>query len=286
MRRMLMMILGVVLVVGVPRTCDAQTEAGVLYLATEPNGYGGCGIRDVAGPVYVYVLARPYIGITATRFSVPLPSCASGAYRLADMPAFPVTLGNSETGVSIGFGTCKTSSDFLVLTILYFMPGTTQGCCLFPILPDPKADTAYTGQVEFVDCAFELALGRGSWSFISKEGILPPLVGDPSPSDHATERPLNATLHWTVHRCDCYLTWHVNQVYFGTTPNPPMVASSVEEDSYDPGPLQPSSTYYWKIKTIVGSSLSTTTPVWSFSTVVGVPAESTTWGRVKALYTE
>jgi len=278
-----MMILGVVLVVGgVPLTSDAQTDAGVLYMSTDING-ATCGIMDVAGFVYVHVFARPYIGITATRFSMPLPSCVPGAYRLADMPVFPVTLGNSETGVSIGFGTCKEGSDFRVLTVLYYMPGTTEGCCPFPILPDPYAES---GEIEFADCAFELAMGARSTSYVSTVHTSPPLVGSPAPSDGATERPLDTKLGWTVHRCDCYLTWHVNQVYFGTTPDPPMVASGIEEDSYDPGPLQHSTTYYWKVKTLVGSSLSTTSPVWSFSTVVGVPAESTTWGRVKALYTE
>jgi len=282
MRPMRMTVLSLALIIcGLPLIAHAQ--AGAIYLSTSPNG-STCGIQDTQGLVTVYVIARPYSGgITAAQFSAPLPPCVVGATWLCDIAVFPVTLGNSQQGVSIGFGSCKTSSDFPVLTIMYFMQGLTEVCCPYPILPDPYAET---GQVQFVDCDFNLATGHGYSSYVSKTASLPPLVGDPGPNDGATERPLDTKLSWSVHRCDCFMCGHFNQVFFGTSPEPPSVANGVEEDTYDPGPLQPSATYYWKIKTYVGSSLSTTTPVWSFSTVVGVPAQYTTWGKVKALYGE
>jgi hypothetical protein len=59
---------------------------------------------------------------------------------------------------------------------------------------------------------------------------------------------------------------------------------------FDPGPLEPYTTYYWRAGNwCVGcyhgeGAISDT---WSFTTGAGpVPAEPSTWGRVKALYRE
>ena len=281
MKRLFMLLLGLAFVIGGVHTASAgclqANSQAYVYLSPDATGYG-CGIPTSGGIAYAYVFARPVTGIAAARFSVPVPTCAPGMQRLADMSEFPVTLGNSADGVSVGFGTCKTGSDFLVMTIMYYIPNAPQGCCPISIRPDPYADTANTGEIEFVDCNFELFTG-GAWStFVGAQA--PPILKDPNPSDGAAEVPLDATLSWTRHICNCSMCPPSNQVYFGTTSDPPQV-SYQDEDTYNPGPLSPSTTYYWKIK-----NDTTTSPVWSFTTVVGVPTESTTWGRVKALYGE
>ena len=118
-----------------------------------------------------------------------------------------------------------------------------------------------------------------------RPATLPPLVGDPSPLNGATAQPLDSKLNWSLTDCSFTLGVMSSDVFFGTNPDPPLVASFLGQVTYDPGPLLPSTTYYWKIRgngdggTMVG-------PVWTFGTEVPVPIEQTTWGRVKALYTD
>ncbi len=47
--------------------------------------------------------------------------------------AFPVTIGNSQTGVSIGYGNCRVGT-IHVQTISYFASGTTPSCCSYHVL--------------------------------------------------------------------------------------------------------------------------------------------------------
>jgi len=230
--------------------------------------------------VEVYVFTFSDAGVMATQFSAPKPACMAGATYLADLNVFPVTLGNSQSGVSIGFGQCETYYCH-VLTIQYFMTGATVGCCPYWVLPHPNAES---GKVEFVDCAQQLFFGTPEATYVSNTANSPPLVGNPEPNPGALQQALDTKLDWTVFRCDCLMSISWNRVYFGTTPDPPLVNDWVEENHYDPGLLQPNTTYYWKLQTFAGSSLSTTTPVWSFSTVTGVATEPTSWGRIKSLY--
>ena len=50
------------------------------------------------------------------------------------------------------------------------------------------------------------------------------------------------------------------------------------------GPLEPNTTFYWKVHSIAGDFGDTFGPVWSFTTTNGVAAETSTWGRIKALH--
>ena len=54
---------------------------------------------------------------------------------------------------------------------------------------------------------------------------------------------------------------------------------------FDPGALQPNTTYYWAVQLSSGLETGVRSPVWTFTTGAGtVPVRSTTWGAVKALY--
>jgi regulation of enolase protein 1 (concanavalin A-like superfamily) len=68
---------------------------------------------------------------------------------------------------------------------------------------------------------------------------------------------------------------HVYDVYFGTTSNPPLVASnlalgpsqtSTDYKTYTLPALQPGTTYYWKIVSKTMADVTTTGAVWSFTT--------------------
>jgi hypothetical protein len=269
-----------VAVVGLPVTVMAQYAWVGLW---EDPSATTCGITDQsAGWKPIYVVVSESSGITATQFSAPKPSCFPATF-LSDTQVFPVTLGNSQTGVSIGFGACKTSRVHC-LTMNYFTTGTTEGCCPYRVLPHPSVES---GEVEFADCDFNVFFGQGRATAVLEAPNLPPLIESRVPSDEAIEQPLNTSMSWTVFRCDCLMCCSYSRVYFGTTPDPPLVTDWGWEDlgqcQYEPGPLMPNTTYYWKIET---SPVRTTTPVWSFSTVTGVAAKPTTWGRVKSLYGE
>jgi hypothetical protein len=270
-----------IMVIFVPMAVRGQYARVDLW--ADPYGTT-CGILDQGvGLKQIYVVVSESSGITATQFSAPKPTCFPATY-LSDSQVFPVTIGNSQTGVSIGFGQCKTSRVHC-LTMNYFTTGTTEGCCPYQVKPHPYAEA---GQVEFVDCAEQLFSGTAGATYISKTANLPPLMGSPGPSDGAIDQPLDTKLSWTVFRCDCYLCCLFTRVYFGITPDPPLVTGweDLDEYRYDPSLLAPNTTYYWKVETSLGSGVWTTTPVWSFSTVTGVVVEPTTWGRVKSLYGE
>jgi hypothetical protein len=71
---------------------------------------------------------------------------------------------------------------------------------------------------------------------------------------------------------------HLYDVYFGTTPDPPLLVENVELGSpeagqleaYTVGYLQPGTTYYWRIVGKTWAQLTNSGPVWSFTTS-GVP---------------
>jgi hypothetical protein len=105
------------------------------------------------GLLNIYVVLRWYSGSTAVQFSAPKPSCFTALY-LSDTHAFPVTIGNSQYGVSVGFGECRVGLVH-VLTMTYFAYGTTPADCIYRTQPDPLS---MSGWIEIVNCAFESVL--------------------------------------------------------------------------------------------------------------------------------
>ncbi len=56
-------------------------------------------------------------------------------------------------------------------------------------------------------------------------------------------------------------------IYFGSTPSPPLVASAVLGNSYEPGELSYDTQYYWKIVADDNNGSVTYGPMWTFSTI-------------------
>ncbi|HEX6791908.1 MAG TPA: hypothetical protein VF247_11410, partial [Candidatus Krumholzibacteria bacterium] len=71
-------------------------------------------------------------------------------------------------------------------------------------------------------------------------------------------------------------------LFFGTSPDPPELGYGTVSPS-PIGPLQPETTYYWRILAR-RFCLSGASPVWSFTTGKGVATKQSTWGGIKALY--
>ena len=65
----------------------------------------------------------------AVEFSAPLPPCLVGVTWIGDTDVFPVTIGDSQTGVGIATGGVCIGPPLHVLTINYFGNGQTLPCC-------------------------------------------------------------------------------------------------------------------------------------------------------------
>ena len=83
----------------------------------------------------------------------------------------------------------------------------------------------------------------------------------PYPADGAEGVPVDANLSWTPGD-----TAATHDVYFGTS-SPPAFIGNQAEISYDPGPLELSTTYYWQIDAVEADGTTIHTgDVWSFTT--------------------
>jgi hypothetical protein len=92
-------------------------------------------------------------GATASQFSAPMPPCM-GAIWLSDTAVYPVTIGNSQTGVAIGYGACIPGPNH-ILSINYFCQGLAGPCCYYYVQEDPNVPS---GEIEIVDCTSALWL--------------------------------------------------------------------------------------------------------------------------------
>ncbi len=99
-------------------------------------------------------------------------------------------------------------------------------------------------------------------------------TGSGAPADGATDVQLTATLAWTCTDPDGDAVTY--SVSFGTAATPPVVSASQSTMTYDPGTLAYSTTYYWKIETDDGNGGSSSTPVFSFTTMAQPAGETIT----------
>jgi len=89
----------------------------------------------------------------------------------------------------------------------------------------------------------------------------------PSPPNGATDQPTDVDFSWTGGDPDGDPVTY--EVYLGTKSSPPQVASGLTGIAYDPGLLNWSSTYYWRIVSKDDRGGETAGPVWSFTTEAG-----------------
>ncbi|MCK5160496.1 MAG: hypothetical protein KAQ99_02870, partial [Candidatus Aureabacteria bacterium] len=99
-----------------------------------------------------------------------------------------------------------------------------------------------------------------------KEGTSEPCIpSNPLPLNGAVDVSTNTTLLWTGGDPDPgdVVTY---DVYFGTSDPPELVSSGQSGITYDPGILLGNTTYYWQIVTTDDKAVSTSGPIWSFTT--------------------
>ncbi len=109
------------------------------------------------------------------------------------------------------------------------------------------------------------------WDFTTAAApcvALPTAACAPTPSDDASDLPLDANLAWSCGDSQCALavTYHV---YFGTipTPGPAQFLGTMSKKTFDLPALTPETDYYWRIDAEDANGV-TTGPVWDFTTGV------------------
>jgi HKD family nuclease len=117
------------------------------------------------------------------------------------------------------------------------------------------------------------------WNSASEYQAFVPLPPDnptgPLPANGALGQSTNITLRWE----GGFWAWKYD-IYFGTDPNPPLLASDVSTGFPGPGtvetfqlpPLSPGVIYYWRIVGKTMANMMASSPVWSFGVAGPEPA--------------
>ena len=128
------LLLTIVLMLGASMAFAGTGSIGIFA----DNAGVSCNLSDPgAGLTQYFIVHVNAVSVSASQYSAPKPACFTSTY-LSDTNAFPVTVGSSQTGVSVGYGSCRTSP-ILLQTLSYFTSGTTPVCCYYPVLADPNA---------------------------------------------------------------------------------------------------------------------------------------------------
>jgi PKD repeat protein len=97
----------------------------------------------------------------------------------------------------------------------------------------------------------------------------PNTPNDPTPQDNASNVPLDTQLGWSGGDPDGDPVTY--DVYFGNASSPPQVMANQSDTIYNPGMLNYSTTYYWRIVAWDNHGANTTGPTWFFTTGVNHP---------------
>jgi len=141
---------------------SAWGQAGHIGIYRDTAGMS-CNLDDkTPGLTPYYIVHAMTGGATACQYSAPKPACLQAMY-LSDTNVFGVTVGSSQTGVSIGYGNCRIGS-IHVQTMNFFTQGSTLPCCEYWTCPDPLAGS---GEILVVDCNMNLISASGMRSIVN-----------------------------------------------------------------------------------------------------------------------
>ena len=107
------------------------------------------------------------------------------------------------------------------------------------------------------------------WSFTTRFNNPPYTPNNPDPPNGAVNVNLDADLSWSGGDPDGDTVTY--DVYFGTTSPPPKVITNQSNATYDPGPLNHNTTYYWKIVSWDEYGATTAGSIWHFTTRANSP---------------
>lgn len=262
----------------------AAHDGSLAYAAVFPDeSMSTCKFPDSGGALSVaYVILTNSIPLKEISFRAPIPGCLGGPGSFVFESSPYTTTGDSQTGITIDFGGCITAPA-TILTI-YSFQALSDPCCPWQVF----SYDGLTSQIEFVDCSDVARPGESAVYGPLYTGeccvtfdVLAPY--EPYPPDGATGVSTEVDLSWILPDLGCG-EW----IYFDDVPAPWQLVPWDDYDyytTYDPGTLQPNTTYYWKVYMQCDYDWASNSPLWSFTTGEGpVATETSTWGRVKALY--
>lgn len=129
-----------------------STAQATLELSAGPYTYF-CQL-NAPGPVRtIYVRHTFHTGAAASRFRIEQGPGVTMTY-LSETHPFPLSIGDSQTGLSVCYGGCLHGS-LIVATIDYMSYGSDQNCSEVLIVPHPDAEV-----VEVIDC---LGISSTAW---------------------------------------------------------------------------------------------------------------------------
>lgn len=131
----------------------AVAQPGVFGTYADPLG-NNCNVTDIPGLLSVWVVHTLTGGATAGQFAAPVPPCMLAAFFLADTNVLGPSVGNSQTGIGVGYGACL-GAPIAVMSVSIFAQGLSTPCCTYPVVP-----TAIY-PIEMVDCANNLLPASG-----------------------------------------------------------------------------------------------------------------------------
>jgi len=181
------------------------------------------------------------------------PSPASGATGVSATPTLSWAASSGATSYDVYFGTSSSPALVKNVTTTGYLPGTLTNSAVYYWKVVAKNTSGSTSSAV--------------WSFttVAPTVSVPTAPASPSPASGATGVSTTPTLSWAASSgATSY------DVYFGTSSSPAL-AKNVTTSSYQPGTLVNSTAYYWKV-VAKNTSGSTSSAVWSFTTVASAAA--------------
>ncbi len=119
-----------------PALAVAQQFDGTLRLQVD----GFCAMHDNSvGMRTVHVIHLPNPGTVASRFKLVSDPGVTLTY-VSETNHVGVTLGNTQDGITVCYGSCLAGADLLV-SVSYMAFGTSENCSQIRIVPHPSAET-------------------------------------------------------------------------------------------------------------------------------------------------
>ncbi len=242
----------------------ARAQIATIGVFADATGTDSSIVAGGSGMLELYIVVNYPAGVTTVEFMAPNPGCFNATY-LGQTSPFPVLIGDSQTGVAVGLAGCYGGA-VNVLTLRYWINDTT-ACCLYPVHASPGY-----GEIRIVDCNQTLINAETVESIINGSGsCFPPTPpANPTPADGQTDVDVVAALSWES--IDPYGNPPTFDVYFGTTPDPPLVAADLTSPSYIPDILSFDTRFYWKVAAEDDDGNEVFGPEWQFTTTASTNA--------------
>jgi hypothetical protein len=191
----------------------------------------------------------------------------TGNYLSNENFTLTIAPANANTAIAVIFSSFQIENGWEFFTI-YNGPTTADplvGTYTGANSPGTILSTHPDGALTFVFTSDGIINQAGWEAFVTCISTVgPPVCANTvSPLNASTEISINADLIWSVGLGPIPTGY---DVYFGTDPNPPLVASNFAGTTYDPGTLALNTTYYYQIIPVNADGSAAGCPVVSFTT--------------------